>query len=174
MLKKAKTHIGVKPKRIDSCYGIKPYTQSIKPYTQVSLKTVRTLSCTTNHLMPLTIKGNNHNLGIKEGLMTIIYCYHCYHNITIPLTNFTTLICVITATQSITIPLTNFWHEAHHPASITKALHKQFYPGSEQLTSSTFQIITPNIFTVLLAQMRRRSKIHRFIGALSIIVKRWM
>lgn len=71
---------------------------------QYHSKLLELLSCTTNHLMPLTIKGNNHNLGIKEGLMTIIYCYHCYQNITIPL-NFTTLIYVITATQSITIPL---------------------------------------------------------------------
>lgn len=70
VLKKAKAHTEVEPKRVDTNYRIKPY--------KISFKTVRTRSCTTNHLMPLTTKGNNHNLGIKEGLMTILSCYHCY------------------------------------------------------------------------------------------------
>jgi len=70
VLKKAKAHTEVEPKRVDTCYGIKPY--------KIPFKTIRTLSCTTNHLMPLSTKGNNHNLGIKKGLITIIYCHRCY------------------------------------------------------------------------------------------------
>lgn len=62
------------------CYGIKPY--------KLSLKTVSTLYCTTKHLMPFTTtKVNNHNLGIKEGLTTIIYVITATQNITIPCTN---------------------------------------------------------------------------------------